>query len=261
MGEGIPELKESDITNFIRLISWASRSYSAKLVRREFDYQYFYSEGLKLLDKCMRFFYKKAKENPECLYSYRKAKKPDMRVAKNSETIMKLDNRLGKNGHPVLSSLAFSKYFRTALFRRFDNIRRMTFAAKRQGLEIPLEEWSGILSKNMRGDLDALEYSELVEDIATKIDNGLERQVFLLHANPPEKLCELALFDNRRRLKIGAIRRLNTGKKNNWGGKNVVISDKNVRDFLVTLGYKLSPPEYEQVLGDMRKKVSEIIRK
>jgi len=256
----IPEVKMEDIKNFLRLISWGARNYSSKLVKREFDYDYFYSEGLKSLDKCMRFFQNKLIENPECLYSYRKAKKPDMRVAKNSETIKKLDNRLGKNvSHPILSSLAFSKYFRAALFRRFANIIRMSFAAKRTGNEVSLEDWHGVTTENY-GTFAGIEYDELVEDISSKIDNKAERMIFLMKADPPEDLCNLALLDNRRKLKVGVTRRLKTGKKNNWG-KVVSISDRNIRDFLHTQGVSLSSSEYNQAFANVKKRVAELMGK
>lgn len=254
----MPEVKMEDIKNFLRLISWSAKSYSSKLVKREYDYDYFYSEGLRSLDKCMRFFHNKIIENPECLYSYRKAKKPDMRVAKNFDTIKKLDNRLGKNvSHPILSSLAFSKYFRTALFRRFDNIRRMSFAAKRMGNEIPLEDWQGVGTENF-GSFAHTEYNELVEDIASKIDSKAERMIFLMKANPPEDLCKLALLDNRRKLKVGVIRRLRTGKKNNWG-RGVAISDRNIRDFLHSKGVTLSSREYNKAFENVKNRVAELM--
>jgi hypothetical protein len=255
----IPEVKAEDIKNFIRLISWGARSYSSKL-KHEFDYEYFYSEGLKSLDKCMRFFRAKLIANPECLYSYRKAKNLDIRFAKNLDTIKKLDNRLGKNvSHPILSSLAFSKYFKAALFRRFSNIRRMSFAAKRIGNEVSLEDWQGITSENSNG-FAYIEYKELIDDISTKIDNEAERMIFLMKANPPEDLWYKALQDNRRKLKVGVTRRLRTGKKNNWGGK-IAISDKNIRDFLNTRGICLSPTEYNLAFENVKNKVIELIKK
>jgi hypothetical protein len=253
----MPEVKMEDIRNFVRLISWGARNYSNKLIRREFDYDYFYSEGLKSLDKCMRFFQNKLIDNPECLYLYRKAKKSDIRVAKNSETIKKLDNRLGKNvSHPILSSLAFSKYFKAALFRRFSNIRRMSFASKRRGNEISFDDWKGGLPEGFSG----IEYSELVEDIASRIDNQAERMIFLIKADPPEDLCDLALLDNRRKLKVGAMRRLRTGKKNNWG-ERINISDKNMIDFLHTRGVSLSPTEYTLAFENVKKRVAELMGK
>jgi len=254
----MPEVKMEDIKNFVRLISWGARNYSNKLIKREFDYDYFYSEGLKSLDKCMRFFQNKVKDNPECLYSYRKAKRLDMRVAKNLD-VKKLDNRLGKNvNHPILSSLAFSKYFKTALFRRFDNIKRMSFASKRSGNEISFEDWKGMGSENF-GCFSNIEYTELVEDISSKIDNDAERMIFLIKANPPEDLCDLAILDNRRKLKVGAMRMLKTGKKNNWGGKEISISDKNMIDFLHTRGVNLSLAEYIQAFDNVKKKVAELL--
>jgi hypothetical protein len=258
----MPEVRKEDIQNFLRLISWGARNYSSKIPKVEFDYDYFYSEGLRLLDKCMRFFHEKLITNPDCLSSYRKAKKPGMRIAKNLETIKKLDNRLGKNvSHPILASLAFSKYFRTALFRRFGNIRRMSFASKRTGIEIPMEE-KGLVGEVKLGinGFDAVEYKELVEDVASKIDDRIERIIFLIKVNPPEDLCQLAIIDNRRKLKVGIHRRLRTGKKNSWGGKSVVVSDKNIRDFLsTTQGVTLSSTEYNQAFENVKKKVAELL--
>jgi hypothetical protein len=254
--EDVLELRKEDIKNFLHLISWGARNYSRKLVKCEYDYEYFYSEGLKSLDKCIRFFRDKLVENPDCLLSYRKAKKPDMRVGKNPATIKKLDNRLGRNvSHPVLSSIAFSKYFRTALFRRFDHIRRMAFASKRNGMEISFEDGHGIVAKNF-GSFSDIEYNELVEDILSKIDNKVERMLFLMKTNPPEELWDLALLDNRRKLKVGITRRLRTGKKNSWGGKGVSISDRNIRDFLCTNGVSISSREYTKAIENVKKIVS-----
>lgn len=251
------EMKAEDIKNFLRLISWGARSYSSNL-KHGFDYEYFYSEGFKLLDKCMRFFHNKLIDNPDCLYSYRKAKNLNMRVAKN-ENIAKLDNRLGKNvPNSILSSLAFSKYFKASLFRRFSNIRRMSFAGKRFGNEVSLD---GLIIPENFSSFNAIEYKELIEDISSKIDDTAERMIFLMKADPPEGLCRLALLDNRRKLKVGINRRLQSGKKNNWG-KAVSVSDSNIRDFLQsTYGVSLTPAKYNKAFRNVKNRVAELMRK
>jgi hypothetical protein len=133
----------------------------------------------------------------------------------------------------------------------------MTFAAKRSGNEVSFEDWNGLVSENF-GSFANIEYKELVEDISSKIDNKAERMIFLMKANPPEELCDLALIDNRRKLKVGIIRRLKTGKKNNWG-KSVTISNRNIIDFLHTQGVTLSSREYTQAFDNVKKRVSELM--
>ena len=137
----------------------------------------------------------------------------------------------------------------------------MSFASKRTGIEIPMEE-TGLIGEVKLGTngFDVVEYRELIEDVASKIDDKIERLIFLIKVNPPEDLCNLAIIDNRRKLKVGIHRRLRTGKKNSWGGKSVTVSDKNIRDFLsATQGVTLSSMEYNQAFENVKKRVAELM--
>src|SRR4030043_27216 len=251
----LSKLGEKDIQNFVSFIKKKAGNYSWKLQNSDFDYNYFVGEGFKCLAICLKKFFEKADDDPNCYFAYRRAKKIEIRMAKNLDTSKRCKMM---STHPLLRSIAFSKYFRTSLFRQFNNIIRMANSAKHRRWWVSRIENEFLPSD---GGFKEIEYQELIEYVAENIENVVERQIFILTVNPPEELCELAILDNTRRMKIGMIRKLDgSSSGSKWGRDKVRISERNMIDFMGMQGVNISRDAYDQKLNNVKKRVVELLQ-
>jgi len=238
---------EAKLEEFIGLIKWASYKY-VQSSGNAFSYDDFTGEGQLVLAKCLKTWEKRSD-----------------RVAKNG----RMGQVISKNEKRVRAILnveareekEFAKYFKTALMNRFNGIcsHRNLFAKKRthvsvslddEDFQLPLNEYERV---NFSGFEDIF-YRELVEHVHTVLENEVEKKIFMLLADPPEGLCKLAIYRNRRKMKSTHI----TKKTRN--GVNVVRPTTGlILEYLNDQGHNLTRGIYYLHLRNIKKAVKEAI--
>jgi hypothetical protein len=241
---------EEKLNEFIGLIKWASYRYSQSS-GSAFNYDDFMGEGQLILAKCLKVWEKRG---------YRVAKNERMGclISKNEKrvrAILYAEARLEKE---------FAKYFKTALMNKFNGIcsHRDLFAKKRVHTSVSLddEDFQMPLSDHERINFSGFEdvfYKELIEHVYTTLQDEIEKKIFMLLADPPEGLCKLAIYRNRRKMKSTHI----TKKTRN--GVNVVRPTTGlILEYLKEQeGHNLTRGIYYLHLRNIKKAVREAITK
>ncbi len=241
---------EAKLEEFIGLIKWASYKY-AQSSGHAFSYDDFVGEGQLVLAKCLQVWEKRG-----------------YRVAKN-ERMGRLISKNEKRVRAILGAEArlekeFAKYFKTALMNKFNGIcsHRDLFAKKRVHVSVSLDDedftpppLNAYERVNFSGFEDIF-YKELVEHVHTTLENEIEKKIFMLLADPPEGLCKLAIYRNRRKMKSTHI----TKKTRN--GVNVVRPTTGlILEYLKEQGHDLTRMVYYLHLRNIKKAVKEAIMK
>jgi DNA-directed RNA polymerase subunit M/transcription elongation factor TFIIS len=104
------------------------------------------------------------------------------------------------------------------------------------------------------GGFDNVDYKELVEHIRIHMETALDRQIFMLLVDPPLELSDMAIMDNRKKMKVGLIR-----KKHIHGVDSVRPRSRFIIEYLSQKGCPITESEYYSCVKRIRKIVSKIV--
>lgn len=239
---------EEKLSQFTGLIKWASYRYARGVPEHEFSFEDFIGVGQLTLAKCMDKWAKK-KLLPKT--------EGGVLTPKNEKWARKVLDSKAKEDKE------FAKFFKSALFHSFDSIcsYRYLFAKKRIHTSVSLDDadFTLPLSDFERVNFSGFEetmYNELVDHVHNSLTSEVEKKIFMLLADPPEGLCKLAIYKNRRKQKSGHI------SQKTRSGVNVVRPTTGLMlEYLNDNGYRISKGVYYLHLRNIKEAVKEAIKK
>ena len=196
--------EQSAIEDHKYLIRYASKFFSHKINPVRMDYWDLYGEGVLLLTICLSKWKDKDK-----------------------------NNRAG-----------FSRYFKTTLFRRFNQLR---YWIAKKDYEIPTDSIDDALSLKVESDggFGEVNFKELCYHVASGLRQP-DKAIFSLLVDPPENLMKVVLKESRKREK-----RMNNS--------DVRLRSRHVVQYLNLNGCPLTIAEYSHSIKRIRSRVKQVV--
>lgn len=232
-------MDEAKLAKFIGLIKWASSRYTRKIPSGDFSYEDLVAEGRLVLAKCLKRW---RERKPQLLP---KNEGVGTLVPKNEEYIAGIVER---------DEREFSKFFKASLFHEYAGLCRYLYVKKRIHQEVSLDQDKSLVELPISGFNDVL-YRELVDHVASNLSE-IPRKIFMLLVDPPEDLCQFAIYRNRRKMKYNKI----SGKPTS--GMNVVRPTSGlILEYLNDNGHRISSSVYYLHMKTIKKVVMEAIKR
>jgi hypothetical protein len=208
---------ENRISKFTGLIKSASSMYARKTKLNYLDYDDFVGRGFLTLTICLNKWKKKNKNNEE----------------------------------------EFGKYFKTALYHKYQSMLVKAYAKKRTAFLISVDDMeltSAPYRHRKHFDME-IGIKELADYVMSRLKTDLERKIFGVLVDPPEELRLMAVMENRRKMKISAIT-----KSPVIGSNRVKLSNGLVIRYLKGQGFDISDRAYNSCFKKIKCKVQQIVK-
>jgi hypothetical protein len=231
--------------SFIRA---SARNFAHKFRSSHIDYWDFFSEGILTFTLCVQKWEKKGKDfdDSEFEHYFRQA--------------------LSNNNKDLLGKVFAKKrrgYFKPKnkpCFGNFGGNDHCELCDKRGSCQnfvykcdLPLSQALHIKSD---GGFDDVYYQELVEYVKGQLLSSVERYIFMLLVDPPKDLCELAIRENRKKMRSIFF---NKGVKSK-GPNSVRPTGQLIIKYLCERGCPITQNEYYAYQKRIRGKVLEVIK-
>lgn len=138
----------------------------------------------------------------------------------------------------------FSRYFKTALFRRFNQLR---YIIAKRDYEIPTDSLDNVLGLKVESDggFNEIAFRELCSHVASGLRQP-DRAIFILLVNPPASLSQIVLDDSKKREK-------------HLNNPDVRLKGKHLIKYLHSKGYPITPIQFDHSLKRIRSRVKQVL--
>lgn len=236
--------EEANFKKFENLVKWASRRYVKVFPNNYKDYSNLVGEGFEVLAICLNRW--KEIENERLERSILRPK-TDL-IPKNIKTCNGVTRIIPKR---FFNDKEFEKFFKTSLFNKYKGIARQVFSKKYSVHFVDEKEIEFSSNRTPFGFEEAF-YQENIEHVRSCIENDVEKLIFTLLIDPPSELRNMALDQNRRKMKISFLKQCK-------GVNKVKLSTKLILEYLNNNHVVISEEAYRNSIRNIKRIVKEVI--
>lgn len=238
-----------------KIIKASAVSYSSKFRSNYVDYYDFYSEGILTFTLCIRNWSRKGKNpnDPEFIHYFRKSL-----VNNSKELLGKVFAQKRRGYYKPKDKTCFGEYYSGEPKELCETCENQEACIKFfYRSDVPL---SCALELNGEGGFEEIHFLELVEYVKEKLTSSVERFIFTLLTDPPKELSDMALLENRKRMKVKLIKR----KPNKSGdfpkGPEVRPTGQLIMKYMCKNGCPITANEYYAYWRKLKARIRDILK-